>query len=388
MITTALLLLTMTPASMAVMAAVAKENPHAANAPFSFPYINEDMFVPDIGGYDVVFQSCKSLEAANYDKNKNTVPTREQYVIYRLCPPGLSCSEDFGEYVVDIEDYLSEIISYQKNVQMEECQNYEETSYPSCYNYAKERVKPGWIEDCEKNLERCSIIDSVDATQFSYCQMMYDPPDTSNDSGPLYVGPLCSGENGSEVTIGVFTDPHCTILHTTEKVEDYLQNEDGYGLYLLSKLWDSWQATYGNHNNILHCMGSHNQIHESCKSLYWKSSRCETPHGFKPVTEDDKSHHFYHLHSAEEERLEEAWACDFIDKLTLETTNNDYQWSELFVNAFVASLALAGVATMVVVFRNQKQSKQKHSSNLGVEWGGGRENYELIPMDGTVANTR
>ena len=114
MITTALLLLTMTPASMAVMATVAKENPNTGNAPFSFPYINEDIFVPDIGGYDVVFQSCKILESVNYDKSKHSV---KQYVIYRLCPPGLSCSEDFGEYVVDIEDYLLEIVSFQqKNV--------------------------------------------------------------------------------------------------------------------------------------------------------------------------------------------------------------------------------------------------------------------------------
>lgn len=333
MVRCVLLILAMTTVSLAVL----DSTEVLPTYPNSRLLSNAAEFIPGLRGYEIVYQSCKAMEV-RVDERKHIIPPREQYVIYRLCPSAKihrdsSCSDDFGEYAVFLKDYLSEMLRYHMSDQ------------------DKEFITP-----------------------YTHCQMIYDPSETANR---LYAGPLCSGKNGMEITMGVFTDPYCMIPDPTKNVDDYVRDEHGVGL---NEFWDT--SFYSENRRIELFSCRFNGFLETCKSLHSKSSRCEIPHGFKPIN-DDQSLHFVSndVHYASEE---ESWECSFIDTLKASKATNygQQQLSELFVDWIaLASLWLAAGVTMVLVHRKfRKQTKQSSISD-GAEVGGGRVYYELIPMD-------
>ncbi len=305
---------------------------------------HEAEFVPDLRDYTMVFQSCKVLEVPDYDERKHVLPPREQYVIFRLCSPAVfihdpSCSHDhFGEYAVFLKDYLSEIVPYQRN------------------DHYMELVTP-----------------------YIHCQMIYDPPHTDKR---LYAGPLCSGNKNKnwEITMGVFTDPYCMIPDPTKDVDDYVTDEHRTGCSTGLQEWWVTFFYYLNESYLFFCLET---SYGPCKSLYSKSSRCEIPHGFKPITDGETNYVPY----GRKEETEESWDCKFIERLKASEATNygQHQSSKLFVDWIVlASLGLAAGVAMVLVRRKFRKKKQSESSAGGTEWGGGgREYYELIPMDRT-----
>ena len=262
-------------------------------------------FVPrDIDNYKMLYASCRV--AKDYEKRKSK---DGQFVIFRICffsaPFWCRDDKDFGEYAVPLEDYLAATIPHQQREEAIACDQ--------CKHSCKKMSKGIFKDSCIHCSELCSKIDGmedngfVDATRFSRCQMVND-----DDSNPLFAGPVCSGIDGSEISVGVFKDPECTIPDPTKQVDDYLKDDNGNGLKLS---YDMLQRITGNINDFssigkpkdeLRNKGISCQLDGFCGSLYLKSERCETRHGFSLTklglaTEDAK--------------MREEEACNFIESL-------------------------------------------------------------------------
>ena len=103
---------------------------------------------------------------------------------------------------------------------------------------------------CINNCERVAQMEEngyIDATNFIYCQMIYDGRFKNEES--LYAGPICKNTNaGSRVNIGVFRDEECFVYDPMESFENYLHDEKGNGLKLSHGIL---KKTY--QNNFIDC---------------------------------------------------------------------------------------------------------------------------------------
>lgn len=216
--------------------------------------------------YSLWFESCSATT------------TTSQVVTFRFCDePPSSCLED--HFSVTLEDYLLQTVKHQETALTKFCRD--------CQNC---RNDPETSFDCNSNCETClynaQMADNgyIDATKFALCQMISD-----DDEEPyLYAGPLCS-EDGSEITIGVFKDDDCTIPDPTKYVEDYLKDENGYGIKLSYALLrsvyenynvDCWDITFENWGDCAKDGISCNdpitgEFQKVCENLY---TEAETPH--------------------------------------------------------------------------------------------------------------
>ena len=95
---------------------------------------------------------------------------------------------------------------------------------------------------CEKIANR-EDNNYIDATYFINCERIVDEGD---DQVALYAGPMC-GSQGSKIKTGVSEDEDCVFLNGDHDVEDYLADEDGYGLKLSHALL---KTTYDNSDPI------------------------------------------------------------------------------------------------------------------------------------------
>ena len=324
---------------------------------------HRSLFVPDIAGYDILFQSCKTFE--DYDDTHKQSSSQRQFVIFRLCIPPMDgffpgdCNYEYGEYAVRLEDYLAEVAPYKKEMQKKDC----EQCLDFCTQNNPHNVVEAFTEMCSECLDECSNIDNmeangyIDATEFARCQMIYDPP--TDDTGPFYAGPICDGEDGSKIKIGVFDDPQCTIPDPTKRVEDYVTDENGYGMKLSFHLLRTvYEDTQG-----ISCRNK-----ELCDILYSKSDKCETPHKFRPITDSGISR-------TSSQKAEEALECDFINTLNGTPTTNAGQWLWFAVGgAIVASLVLVGS----LVKHSNRNTKEQPTGSGGME---SRGHYELISID-------
>ena len=368
----------------------------------------------DISNFSLRFEKCQfvkeyddGLAAHVKSSHSGTVLAKEDFVIFRLCPSNDSChdscSKDFGEYVVPLEDYLQETVSYQQHLQEEMC----ETCNENC------GYENSLKADCDLCVNKCQMVEEmetngyIDATEFINCQMIFDPLD--DDLTPVYAGPVCAN-NGSKIKIGVFHDEECKIEIPDGYVEEYLTNRKGQHMKLSHALL---KTVYGR-NNCISCRNpeqqqaneNSNKVLNLCQSLYRDSAKCEKPHGFA----NGMSVHEVYKNN---QLAQEDTVCDFVETLkgekalskeheifvqkdnskpTNPTTRSGQwmaqkggngpptnssttkgQWLALCIS-IVASLGLAGAA---ILLRSNLMSSP-NPMDLGAN-----ANYELIPMEGT-----
>lgn len=244
----------------------------------------------DLSEYSLRFDQCRQhVESDVIAVTQRSIPTRyKRFAIFRFCPSDScdSCESNFGEYMIDLEEYLQETISYQRKLQEEMCEN--------C-NYACEG-NDDWIEEnaddgnvdfsqsvsveCNDCYNECEKIENmefngyIDATAFIRCQMVFDPDDDSQSG--YYAGPVCAS-NGSKINIGLFRDEKCTILDSDNNdVEDYLMDENGFSMKLSHALL---KKTYS--ADCVSC-NQEDEVLGMCKRLY---DFAET---FEEVTDDQE----------------------------------------------------------------------------------------------------
>jgi len=264
-----------------------------------------DEYEMDLTPYSLKFMQCQFVKAYDDDmaddEDSATVLGTQRFVTFRLCPDCDSCSSEYGEYIVDLQNYLESMIDYYQEEQENYCKACEEcagmdadadagdadadaggrrldldcqTCYPTCQN----------IENMEEN-------GYLDASEFIECQQMGDAND---DGSAYYTGPMCSN-GGTKIKIGVFTDDLCTeFAEDGTDVDTLFQAQaDAEGdanavpfrlsYHLLKKVHDS--------SNCVSCLVEDNdadanddaEVAEVCEELYEEAAKCETPYGFDGV---------------------------------------------------------------------------------------------------------
>lgn len=225
----------------------------------------------DLGGYSVKYDRCQFVNYTEVASSSSTVLGTSNFVIFRLCPTGTcnSCTSNYGEYVIDLEQYLTYTVAFQVANQTMVC-NY-------CDACVDHNTSGSAYVDCSICTDECSKINNMasngylEATIFSPCTLIYDPPD---ENGVLYADVMCAS-SGGKVNVGVFTDAYCINLDSTKRVDDYLVDANGSQLKLsyavLKKVYDSSLCISCDDNGAASDM---------CVGLCNYAAKCEVSHGF------------------------------------------------------------------------------------------------------------
>lgn len=305
--------------------------------------LNDEIEV-DLTGYSLKFQKCQFVKAYDdevaEDEDSKTVLATKRFVIYRLCPSSScdsSCSYGYGEYLVDMEEYLEATVDYATEQQENMCDQCEEDC-GEYYDDANANQEDSEDEDedededeseddrrlsssCSECTETCNKIENmeengyIDATDFVQCEQIQDGDD---DSSNLYAGAMCSS-NGGKIKIGVFSDEDCMYLESNLDIEDYIADDDGNQFKLSHALL---KTTYDS-DSCISCLmendedddGGDDEVAEVCEQLYEASAKCEDTHGF------DKGYSNYYTNENQEEN--EEVVCDFISSLKSGTYSQD-----------------------------------------------------------------
>lgn len=293
----------------------------------------------DISGYSLKFEQCQFVKAYDdelAESDSETVLATKRFVIFRLCPSGYcdSCTTNFGEYIVDLDEYLEASVDYQKDMQdemcnacAENCQNDDQAAEAEEEEEEEQndedngrRRKLDYNENtCASCSEECMKIANmadngyIDATQFLQCQMIYDAEDDQKSA--LYAGPMCASY-GSKIKIGVFTDDECNVPDNSKDVEDYLMDGDGGSMHLshalLKTVYSSdciscLKPVEEEENDDYANYGQEEAAAEAldmCTQLYEASAKCEVKNGL------DSGYSNYN------ENQEKA-VCNFVESLRL-----------------------------------------------------------------------
>merc|ERR1712151_1036238 len=109
----------------------------------------------DISSYSLKFQKCQFVKAYDDELAENedaeTVLATKHFVVFRLCPSNScdSCNYGYGEYLIDMEEYLEATIEYAKDKQEEKCDQCEE----ECDGYYENQNQGNGEEEGENNEE-------------------------------------------------------------------------------------------------------------------------------------------------------------------------------------------------------------------------------------------
>jgi len=301
--------------------------------------LEDEEYVVDISGYSLKFEQCQFVKAYDdelaEDADSTTVLATKRFVIFKLCPTGYcdSCTTDFGEYIVDLEEYLEATVEYQQEMQenmcnaCQECGNWEENEENDQNQDEEDRRRlanrklQNYDVDCDSCYDECMKIENmeengyIDATEFLECQMIYDPED--DGKAALYAGPMCAS-SGSKIKIGVFSDEECNTPDYDKDVDDYLMDGDGVSMKLshallktvyssecISCLQVDEEDENGDNNNDDE--DEEPEVIEMCEQLYEASAKCEKTNGF-----DNGYANYY---GYENQLAQESVVCDFVESL-------------------------------------------------------------------------
>jgi len=294
----------------------------------------------DISGYSLKFQKCQFVKAYDDElaEDSGTVLATKHFVVFRLCPSNTcdSCNYGYGEYLVDMEEYLDATIEYAKDKQEEICDQCEDEcdGYYGNQNQGNDEKEGENNEEgnrrrlsssnCKECMDTCEKIENmeengyIDATDFVECQEIQDEGD---DGKALYAGAMCAS-NGSKIKIGVFSDDECRILNSELDVENFLADGDGNQMKLSHALL---KTTYES-DSCLSCLVQNDdenddnekeaEVEEVCENLYMSAAKCEKKHSFN----DGYVNNYY---AYENQYKNEDTVCDFISSLKSGTYDQD-----------------------------------------------------------------
>jgi len=276
----------------------------------------------DISGYSLKFEKCQFIKQYAEERNEDidSVLETKRFVIFRLCPNNScsDCSEDYGEYIVDLESYLEATINYKQEEQenycqaCDECQN-EEAAGNDDDDAGARRLAEN--VDCDTCYNKCQNIENMeengyaDAAEYTNCEKVYE-----NDNTGLvyYAGPICAN-SGSRIKVGLFMDEECDVLDESAEIDKYIKNDNGYNVKLSYHLL---KQTFVADDCVASCTVENEdddgngevETAEVCENLYEASGKCENPHGF--VGMDYSNSEYYSVQKANEENV-----CGFISNI-------------------------------------------------------------------------
>lgn len=194
-----------------------------------------------IAGFALKFQGCHHITQWNAqaeDDEDVRIETR-RLARFRLCPvsscndnSGFGCRSGYGDYIVDMDDFLQSFYENKMEEQQSKCEEYmqyncycedngqfgeyytEEDCYNKCYKSAgmnecvEEEQEAVYYNGVE--IEQIAVEDYLQCAQYKIGGRRRLEEDAEEEGdGNLYVGPYCS-DQGGKIVLGMFTDEECT----------------------------------------------------------------------------------------------------------------------------------------------------------------------------------
>mmetsp|Transcript_4578 Transcript_4578/g.9067 ORF Transcript_4578/g.9067 Transcript_4578/m.9067 type:complete len:407 (-) Transcript_4578:162-1382(-) len=271
----------------------------------------EDMYdMSFLSKYSIKFMGCHHVTQWNEDGQgeDNSRIMSKGLVRYRLCPSdscnngfSVGCSKHYGEYVVDMVQFLEAYVAWQMEEQEYKCATYRNTCYKTCYEstngncytncYKKYGVDVAFCaNDYNANANGNGYYDGnqpFDLSDYLECSVYQQ---SENDDIVHYLGPYCA-EQGGDVRLGFFTDDTCTIASSYQA--PYFEKLTGVEIPYTKKsiistnCFSCEQKEDVDGNNAFQdyynydADGNQNvytatDVNELCGNMYMLSGKCET----------------------------------------------------------------------------------------------------------------
>jgi len=324
----------------------------------------------DLAGYEIKFEKCQFVKSYDdelaQDEDSTSVMSTKRFAVFRLCPAETcgSCNEGFGEYVVDLDNYVtaaSESMVQDRENMCEQCNEICQAD--------DDATKKSSAVDCDECYDYCTSVDNmedsgyIESYQFAQCIQVSD-----DGNSQYYAGAMCA-DNGSSIKIGAFIDEGCSTYDDTD-VDTYLDNGVKFNNDILEQVADSGSCISCVMNNYGE---DDDAINEVCGNLYAMSAKCESKYGFDNYWKNNEDY--------VNEYLQEDLVCDFISSLS----NGNYdQYGEIILSGsrrsgsggsslsqkfFLSSFLLGSIALTVYSARIQSQLKRGKKADLSSQGG-------------------
>jgi hypothetical protein len=313
----------------------------AANSSFGRHLINTARRVEDGQGLDMSFVSDYSIkflgchhvtqwaskdEQENNNQNANANNQYEDVslnaangrirskglVRFRLCPSGscsnnfgVGCSSNYGEYVVDMHQFLQVYIAWQMEETAAKCSQYRNSCYKQCYSSSNLNCYTNCYRNNGVEVSLCAAVDSDGNNQFQQVDgtgQVFDLQDylecaeyeiTNSNGEELshYLGPYCSTQGG-DIRLGFFQDQYCSLPSAYQA--SYFEKQTGVEIpFTKSSIVTTscmsceaqgdqnvnadGQSDYYNYD----ADGNRNyyvakEVNDLCGTMYMQSGKCET----------------------------------------------------------------------------------------------------------------
>ena len=263
--------------------------------------------------YSLKYQGCHHIKTWNTDAYyEDDVKVRtDRLVRFRLCPSNhcnnrgsTGCSKGYGDYVVDIDTYVSAHVEALRRQDEIKCENYVYKRC-DCYDNDDNEEQEYCIYDCFKKGKKYSCIDNnpyVDDDDqhegkndlrdfekyFEGCsEFKYDDRrrlgqgDDEDEEVKYYIGTYCA-DQGGKIYLGMFTDNSCTeFADKNAGRSTYKHLTGGETLPYSDRSMIRGDCIFCD-NNKENKNGNNNdknndgEINKECREVYASAGKCET----------------------------------------------------------------------------------------------------------------
>jgi len=276
----------------------------------------------DLSGYSIKFEKCTSVKQWSYEAEENNNGegvddklVMNRFALFKLCPSEYysSCSSNYGEYIVNLEDYLMSTTQYFQQVQEEMCNECEENCQQDdanqdggdgddAYN-ANANANNGYdcscVDECDK-IENMEDNGYLEASDYVECQQLDVENDDDDDNEVQYFAGAACSSDGSKVKIAVYQDEDCAYIDSNLYVDDYL---NGFKLShaLLKNVYTGTEIPCSVEADA-DDDGAEPEENEACQELYEAAAGCESSNGFNGYSQNNRAD-------------SESVVCDFISQV-------------------------------------------------------------------------
>ncbi|GKZ00329.1 hypothetical protein MPSEU_000985800 [Mayamaea pseudoterrestris] len=241
-----------------------------------------------VAGYSLKFQGCHHISQwnDNIESEEDVRIATKRLVRFRLCPSdscsktsGTGCGDGYGDYVVDMNTYLSYYVAARATYQQYECSyltnyvcgcNGDNSCLYKCF------TQHNMASVCASNNNG----DTDDATISMEDYMTCTQSAFADENGSyLYIGPYCASQGG-EIHLGAFTDDACTNFADNSAMgAQAFKKIAGYSLpYASANVIDLDCISCkepANKNNDGNDANDADDVAEVCEAVYTAAGKCE-----------------------------------------------------------------------------------------------------------------
>jgi len=301
--------------------------------------------------YSVKFQGCHHISQWNDEAGDDADEVRietKRLVRFRLCDSsvcsaslGVGCKSGYGDYLVDMNEFMTYFLENKQEVEQQACESYEESNCAYCET-----------DDDAVDAEECKY-ECFSSAGMSYCiddEDAFDPQDylecaqyeaPAADDGyyrkledgndGYFIGPFCA-DQGGEILLGLFTDDTCTEFADEYGGKATYESLSGESLPYSSKSLvdtDCYSCQEAKENDDDQYYEAP-EAKEFCATLYEESGKCETY--FDAVAYPNEN------------------ACNYMEGIKMTTTNGiiltgaggKNKVASAFIGIFAVSFILLG----------------------------------------------